>query len=309
MEKKDTMKAIIATKIGSPDYLMLEEIEKPTPKEREVLIRIHAATVTIGDTILQKMRFPLWLIFHLFGIKRKKIPGHELAGTIEAIGKDVTKFQVGDQVFGTTSGFSVGANAEYICLPEEWSNGVLELKPTNMTFEEAAAVPIGGMTALHILRKGNIQKGQRVLVYGASGSVGTFAVQIAKAFGAEVTGVCSATNLELVKSLGADKVIDYTQEDFTKKDETYDVIFDAVRKISAKSCKNSLAKDGIFLSASSSTSETNEKLTFLKNLIEEEKIKTAIDRRYSLDQVAEAHRYVEKGHKKGNVVVTVAQNN
>ncbi|MFX0184914.1 MAG: NAD(P)-dependent alcohol dehydrogenase [Candidatus Hodarchaeota archaeon] len=309
MENRETMAAIIATRIGSPDYLKLKEVEKPTPKDNEVLIRVHAATVTIGDVIMQKLRFPLWLIFHLFGMKRKKIPGHELAGTIAVIGKDVTKFQVGDQVFGTTSGFSVGANAEYVCLPEEWSKGVLELKPTNMTFEEAAAVPIGGMTALHILRKGNIQSGEKVLVYGASGSVGTFAVQIAKAFGAEVTGVCSTTNLDLVRSLGADKVIDYTHEDFTKNNVTYDVIFDAVRKISAKSCKNSLAKNGTFLSASSSTSESNEKLVFLKQLIEAGKIKSAVDRRYPLEQVPEAHRYVEKGHKKGNVVISVVQNN
>ncbi len=303
------MKAIIATKIGSPDYLKLKEVEKPIPKDNEVLIKVHAATVTIGDTIMQKLRFPLWLIFHLFGMKRKKIPGHELAGTIEVIGKEVSKFQVGDQVFGTTSGFSFGANAEYVCLPEKWSKGVLELKPTNMTFEEAAAVPIGGMTALHILRKGNIQSGEKVLVYGASGSVGTFAVQIVKAFGAEVTGVCSTTNLDLVRSLGADKVIDYTQEDFTKNSVKYDVIFDAVRKISAKSCKNSLAKNGTFLSASSSTSESNEKLIFLKQLIEEGKIKSAIDRRYPLEQVPEAYRYVEKGHKKGNVVINIVQNN
>ncbi len=303
------MKAIVATKIGSPKFLELKEIEKPTPKDKDVLIKVHAATVTIGDVIMQKLRFPLWLFFHLFGMKRKKIPGHELAGTVEAIGKEVTKFKVGDQVFGTTSGFSVGANAEYICLPEERSKGVLELKPINMTFEEAAAVPIGGMTALHILRKGNIQKGKKVLIYGASGSVGTFGVQIAKAFGAEVTGVCSTTNLDLIKSLGADKVIDYTQENFTQYNEKYDVIFDAVIKTSAKACKNILAKDGMFLSARSPTSESNEKLLFLKELIESGKLKSAIDRRYPLDQVPEAHRYVDTGRKKGNVVITINHNN
>jgi NADPH:quinone reductase-like Zn-dependent oxidoreductase len=305
LENKDKMKAIVARKIGSPDFLELQEIEKPIPKDEEVLIRVYAATVTIGDVIMQKLRFPLWLIFHLFGMKRKKIPGHELAGKIEAVGKGVTKFKVGDQVFGTTSGFSVGANAEYVCLPEEWSKGVLTLKPTNMTFGEAAAVPIGGMTALHILRKGNIQRGQKVLVYGASGSVGTFAVQISKAFGAEVTGVCSTANLGLVKSLGADKVIDYTQEDFTKNGEIYNVIFDAVIKTSARSCKKSLAKNGTFLSARSSTSESNEKLIFLKELIEAGKLNSAIDRRYPLDQVPEAHRYVDTGRKKGNVVIEV----
>lgn len=309
MERKEKMKAIVATKIGSPDFLELKEIEKFTPKDNEVLIRVHAATVTIGDVIMQKLRFPLWLIFHLFGMKRKKIPGHEVAGIIEAIGSAVTKFKVGEEVFGTTTGLSFGANAEYVCLPEEWSKGVLALKPTNMTFEEAAAVPIGGMTALHILRKGNIQSGQKVLVYGASGSVGTFAVQIAKAFGAEVTGVCSTTNLELVRSLGADKVIDYTQEDFTKNSEVYDVIFDAVRKISAKSCKNSLAKNGTFLTARSPTSESNEKFLFLKELIEAEKFNSAIDRRYPLDQVPEAHRYVDTGRKKGNMIIEIDHNN
>jgi NADPH:quinone reductase-like Zn-dependent oxidoreductase len=310
LENQDTMKAIIATKIGSPDYLELKEVGKPIPKDNEVLIRVHAATVTIGDVIMQKLRFPLWLIFHLFGMKRKKIPGHELAGIIKAVGSAVTKFKVGDEVYGTTTGLKFGANAEYVCLPEEWSKGVLAIKPTNMTFGEAAAVPIGGMTALEILRKGNIQPSQKMLIYGASGSVGTFAVQLAKNhFGAEVTGVCSTSNLEMVKSLGADNVIDYTKEDFTQNGELYDVIFDAVRKISAKTCKNSLVKNGTFLSASSSTSETNEKIIFLKELIEAGKIKSAIDRSYPLKQVPEAHRYVYTGRKKGNVIINVEHNN
>ncbi|MFX1511462.1 MAG: NAD(P)-dependent alcohol dehydrogenase [Promethearchaeota archaeon] len=300
------MKAIVCTKFGSPDFLELQEIDKPTPKDNEVLIKVHAGTVTIGDVLFQKLKFPLWLIFQMFGYKRKKIPGHELAGEIEAVGKNIERFSESNQVFGTTTGLSFGANAEYVCVPEKWSKGVLALKPTNMNYDEAAAVPIGGMTALHILRKGNIQKDQKVLIYGASGSVGTFAVQLAKNYyGAEVTGVCSTTNLDLVKSLGADKVIDYTKEDFTQSGETYDVIFDAVRKISARSCKNALMKNGTYLSVSSSTSETIEKLNFLKELIEAGKIKVAIDRRYPLEQVPEAHKYVEKGHKKGNVVITV----
>jgi NADPH:quinone reductase-like Zn-dependent oxidoreductase len=303
------MKAIVCTRSGSPDGLQLKEIKNPTPRDNEVLVKVHAATVTIGDVFVRKLpsliTLPLGI---LFGFKRKKIPGHELAGVIEAIGKNVQRFKEGDQVFGTTTGLSFGANAEYVCVPEEWKQGVVAMKPANISFEEAAAVPIGGMTALQILRKGNIKRGQKVLIYGASGSVGTYAVQIAKNYGAEVTGVCSTANMKLVRSLGADKVIDYTKEDFTKSGQTYDVIFDAVRKISSSSCKSSLKKNGFFLSARSSTSEKTEYLIFLKELIEAGKIKPVIDRRYPLEQAAEAHRYVETGHKKGNVVITVEHN-
>jgi len=312
------MKAIVCTKYGLPEVLQLKEVEKPIPNDNEVLIKIHAASATISDCLVRsgKVNILLWLpmrIFVGFRRPRRSILGLELSGEVERIGKDVKRFKIGDNVFAFT-GKRFGAYAEYTCLPEDGvympADCIMALKPSNLTYEEAAASPTRGTLALHFLKNGNIQNGQKVLIYGASGGVGTFAVQIAKHYGAKVTGVCSTSNLELVKSLGADEVIDYTKEELTKSGEHYDLIFDAVGKRKSSKFKlmfkKELTPNGKYISVDDGTPRiNNEYLILLKELIETGKIKPVIDNCYPLEQIAEAHRYVDKGHKKGNVGITV----
>ncbi len=322
------MKAAVCTKYGPPEVLKIQEVEKTVPKDNEILIKVQATTVTSGDTRVRGFRVPLsyWLFARIalgFGGPKRNILGVELAGEIESVGKDVKKFKIGDQAFAYP-GHHGGGYAEYICLSED---SAVVIKPVNLTYEESAAVPFGGNTALHFLKQAKIQKGQKVLIYGASGSVGTYAVQLAKYFGGEVTGVCSTANIDLVRSLGADKVIDYTKDDFTQKGEKYDVILDAVGMASFSGCMRSLKKKGTYLQVVATpaisirmrltgltSSKTliggtaipkTENLIFLKELIENGDIKPVIDRTYPLEQIVEAHHYVDQGHKKGNVVINI----
>ena len=331
------MKAVVWTKYGPPDVLELREVEKPAPKDNEVLIRIHATTVTAGDCEMRSLSFPLYLSLPMrlwrgfFKPKENSIMGTELAGEIEAVGKDVKQFKVGDQVFGS-AGMDFGTNTEYICLPEEPEEmeGGVAIMPGNMTYEEAATVPFGGRDALHFLRLGNLQRGQKILINGAGGSIGTFAIQLAKYYGTEVTAIDSTAKLDMLRSIGADHVVDYTQEDFTKSGEIYDVIFDVVGTIRFSQGKRSITQDGTYLLANpirgqlirgpiarmrssnkvimQTASPTIPDLVFLRELIEAGTIKTVIDRTFPLEQIVEAHRYVEGGGKLGNVVITVGDN-
>jgi NADPH:quinone reductase-like Zn-dependent oxidoreductase len=308
------MKAIVCTRYGPPEVLHLKEVEKPTPRDHEVLIKIFATAVHSGDCRMRSLNlvgvpFLQRILARLIlGVTkpRKPIQGLFLAGEIETTGHKVTQFKKGDQVYARTPDMQFGANAEYTCLHEDC---MLALKPANTTYEEAVAIPFGGLSALYFLKKGNIRSGQKVLIYGASGAVGTSAIQLARYFGTEVTGVCSTANLEWVKSLGADRVIDYTKEDFTKGNELFDIIFDAVGKISYSQSKKVLNPKGKYVSVVTSghARMEPEDLIFLTRLVEAGKLKSVVDRSYPLEQIAEAHRYVEKGHKKGNVVITVGQ--
>ncbi|HCM76296.1 MAG TPA: NAD(P)-dependent alcohol dehydrogenase [Cytophagales bacterium] len=296
------MKAVVYEKYGTPDVLELKDIDKPVPKKNEVLIRVHATTVSAGDWRLRKADPFLARLFNgLFKPKKVKVLGFELAGVVEEVGEKVQAFKPGDPVFASC-GLRFGGYAEYACLPE---NHLMAIKPSNMTFEEAASVPVGGLTALRFLKQAGIKKGDKVMVYGASGSVGTFAVQIAKSFDAEVTAVCSTSNINLVSQLGADKIIDYTKNDPSKTEARFDIIFDAVGKITKSTYKHVLKSGGKFVSVNNTPKTNADDLLTLKHLIEEGKLITVIDRRYTLEQIREAHAYVESFHKKGNVVINV----
>ncbi|MGW8316331.1 MAG: NAD(P)-dependent alcohol dehydrogenase [Bacteroidales bacterium] len=317
------MKAIVTTKYGAPEVLQMKEVEKPVPGEKEILIKIHATSVSSGDARMRRADpFMIRLIFG-FSKPKKSIPGVVVAGEIEAVGSSVSRFKSGDQVFGSV-GMAFGAHADYVAVPED---AVLALKPSTISYEEAAAIPFGGTAAMHFLRLANIQAGHKVLVYGASGALGTIGIQLARNFGAEVTAVCSSANYELVKSLGADKVIDYTKEDFTRNREHYDVVFDTLGKSPLGKTLKSLKKGGQVLLANAGMGtmisgafrsalgkkkivsgvikETSEDMNYFKQLIEEGKLKAVIDRIYTLKQISEAHAYVDKGHKKGNVIIAI----
>lgn len=302
------MKAAVFYKYGPPEVVQIKDVDKPVPAKNEILVKVHATTVSAGDWRVRRADpFLVRIMIGLWKPKKTNILGLEFSGEVEQTGESVKRFKKGDKVF-SMAGFNFGAHAEYICIPENSKSpkkGFVAIKPDNMSFEEAAAVPGGGLTALGVLKKANIKKGQKVMVYGASGAVGTAAVQFAKYLGAEITGVCSGANIEMVKSLGADWVIDYTKEDFTKSGDLYDLVFDAVDKTSRSKCRRLLKKNGKFLSATDSSNISVDDLVFMKELIEKGKYHAVIDRIYPFEQIVEAHHYVESWRKKGSVVIKI----
>lgn len=304
------MKAVVYEKYGSPEVLKLKDIEKPKPKDDEILVKIYASTVTSGDVRLRSSDFPplVWLparlIFGLFKPK-KKILGHELAGIVEEIGINVTEFKIGDSVFGTTTMLRTGSYAEYICLPQKWKSGVIGIKPENLTYQEAAALPVGAMTAIYLFEKAILKNGQSVLVYGSSGSVGSYAVQVASQKGATVTGLCSTANFNMVKSLGAESLIDYKKEDYSEGNKKFDIIFDAVGKTTKSKAKKVLKPGGKFVSVKMLTKEKSEYLPLIKDMAEKEELKPFIDKSFKISEIVEAHEYVDQGRKKGNVVIEI----
>lgn len=306
------MKTVYYEEYGSPAVLQIRDIPKPQAQKNEILIKVHTSTVTSGTIWARTGKHPDSRFFSIllrlfFGIKkpRKKILGYEFSGEVVSTGSEVSKYKPGDEVFGTTTGLKSGSYCEYICVPEQWNQGVMALKPESMNHSEASALPVGAMTALHLLRKGKIKKGQKVLIYGASGSVGSYAVQLAKHMGAIVWGICSTANLNLVQSIGADHVVDYTKEDIAHMGREFDLVFDAVGKISRRNCREILKKKGTFLSVKSPTSESKEKLDYICKLFDQGILIPLIDKEYPLEQIAEAHEYAGTGHKKGNVVIRV----
>ena len=310
METRTKMKAVIYTKYGEPEVLQLAEIEKPQPKDNELLVKVKASSVTSGTIWMRKGKFPGSFFFTLmirliFGITKpkRKVLGFEFSGIVEQVGKNVTQFKIGDAVYGTTTGLKNGAYADYVCVPEKWKMGVVMHKPETLSFETAAVLPIGAMTALCILKKANLSKGKTILIYGASGSVGSYAVQIANYYEAKVTGVCSTKNLELVKSIGANVVLDYTKNDFNSHQDKYAIIFDAVGKLNKKQWKNRLNSKGVYCSVKTITDERIEYLNEIHQMWETGLLKPIIDRSYTIDEIVDAHQYVDLGHKVGNVCI------
>jgi len=300
------MKAVQSLKAGTPETLYYTDKSTPQPKPNEIRVKVHYSSVTSGDTKLRKFnRAFLTVVGLLVGFKPMRIPGVEYSGVIDETGSDVTLFSTGDAVCGTTTGLAFGANAEYVCVPEKPKMGVITKKPTSISFKDAACTPVGSMTAMWLLNKARVDKGDHILIYGASGSVGTFAVQLAKHMGAAVTAACSTANVKLCESLGADHVIDYKKENFYDTDQQYDIIYDAVGKLKKSKAAASLVKNGRFVSVKSPTKEKVKDLKYVYDLIKSGKVRTVIDKTYTLEQIVEAHRYVDSGRKKGNLAIKV----